>query len=179
MNDRLKRDDWLRLGLRTLAAEGPGALKVAPMAATLGVSRGSFYWHFRDLADFKRQLLAGWRARSTDRVIRDLNARKAGPDRLNDLMHGALGAKRDRLEQAVRRWAAEDAGVARAVAANDARRIDYIAKLLTESGVSRVTARHRATFLYWAYLGQAAVAAPRHGAMPDAAIDDLCALFER
>ena len=179
MRGRLKKADWLRLGLRMLASEGPGALKAASLAAKLGISRGSFYWHFRDIADFKSQLLASWRARSTDRVIRDLDARRAEPDRLNDLLRRALGAKRDRLEEAVRRWAAEDNAVARAVAANDARRIAYIVRLLTESGAPSETARGRATFLYWAYLGQAIVATPRHGAISDAAIADVSDLFER
>lgn len=179
MRDRLKKADWLRLGHRTLAREGPAALKVAYLAAELGISRGSFYWHFRDAADFKSQLLSYWRARNTDRVIRDLDARNAEPDRLNDLLRRALGAKRDRLEEAVRRWAAEDADVARVVAANDARRIAHITKLLTESGVPSARARGRATILYWAYLGQATMAAQRNSAISDTAIDDLSEIFER
>ena len=48
MTDRLAKSDWIEHGLRTLANEGANALKVGPMAAKLEVSRGSFYWHFRD-----------------------------------------------------------------------------------------------------------------------------------
>src|ERR1700731_1432717 len=57
MNDRLTKSDWIRHGLRTLAKDGPNALKVGPMSTKLKVSRGSFYWHFRDIADFRSQLL--------------------------------------------------------------------------------------------------------------------------
>ena len=53
MSDRLTKSDWIDHGLRTLANDGPNALKVGPMATTLKVSRGSFYWHFRDIADFR------------------------------------------------------------------------------------------------------------------------------
>ena len=53
MDVRLTKQDWINSGLRTLATEGASALKVGAMAAALGVSRGSFYWHFKDFADFR------------------------------------------------------------------------------------------------------------------------------
>jgi hypothetical protein len=46
MKNRLTKSDWIKHGLRTLAEEGAGALKVGPMATKLEVSRGSFYWHY-------------------------------------------------------------------------------------------------------------------------------------
>jgi len=115
MNDRLTKDDWIAHGLQTLAHDGANALKAGPMAEKLKVSRGSFYWHFRDIADFRAQLLRAWAERSTDRVIRDLDARKAEPDRLKQLMKRAFAAKRD-LDRAIRSWAAEDEDVAKVVA---------------------------------------------------------------
>ncbi len=179
MRDRLRKSDWLAEGVRALSNEGPGALKAARIAARLGVSRGSFYWHFRDVADFKRQLLASWRERTTDRVIRDLDAREAKPDRLKDLLRRAMAGKRSRLEQAVRLWAAEDRNVASAIAVADASRIAYIAELLVECQVARASAMQRATFLYWAFLGQAVVLSRRHAIMSIGALEELAALFER
>lgn len=179
MRDRLKKSDWLREGLRALATEGPAALKVAVIAAKLGISRGSFYWHFRDIDDFKRQLLASWRVRTTEQVMRELDARQGAPDRLKDLLRRAMGGRRSRLDQAVRAWAGADDYVARAVAANDASRIAYIASLLVGAGVPPTSALSRAMFIYWAYLGQGSVAAPRSGAISPSALDDLSALFER
>src|SRR5690349_19446245 len=82
MNDRRTKDDWLQQGLRTLASEGANALKVGPMSVKLKVSRGSFYWHFRDIGDFRAQVLKSWQERSTDRVIQQLEAAQAEPDRL-------------------------------------------------------------------------------------------------
>ena len=69
MEDRLSKAKWLTEGLRTLAHQGAGAVKVGPMASALGVSRGSFYWHFSDIGDFRAQLLQNWRERATDQVI--------------------------------------------------------------------------------------------------------------
>src|SRR5258708_2635086 len=126
MNDRLTRDDWITHGLRTLANDGANALKVGPMATKLKVSRGSFYWHFRDIADFRSQMLRSWQERSTDQVIRELEAAKADPDRLKHLMKRAFAAKRN-LDRAIRSWAAEDKEVGALVASVDAARGAYIA----------------------------------------------------
>jgi AcrR family transcriptional regulator len=178
MSDRLTKDDWITHGLRTLANDGANALKVGPMATRLKVSRGSFYWHFRDIADFRSQILRSWQERSTDQVIRELDAEKAEPDRLKHLMKRAFAAKRN-LDRAIRSWAAEDDDVAKIVASVDARRVAYIAKLLVAAGVESKQALRRAAFLYWAYLGQAIVMDPRHSSIAESAIDDIGDLFEK
>jgi AcrR family transcriptional regulator len=177
MNDRLTKADWIRHGLRTLANEGPNALKVGPMSTGLKVSRGSFYWHFRDIADFRSELLQSWRERTTDQVIQDLDAREGDPDRLKRLMRRALSGRR-KLDRAIRSWAAEDEEVAVVVASVDARRVAGIAKLLVEAGVESERASDRAAFIYWAYLGQAVVMDPRHSSLSAAALDEISELFE-
>lgn len=178
MNDRLTRDDWITHGLRTLANGGANALKVGSMATKLKVSRGSFYWHFRDIADFRSQMLRSWQERSTDQVIRELDAAKAEPDRLKHLMKRAFAAKRN-LDRAIRSWAAEDEDVAAVIASVDARRIAYIAKMLVAAGVERQRALPRAAFMYWAYLGQVIVMDARHSSITALAMDDIGALFEK
>jgi AcrR family transcriptional regulator len=178
MTDRLAKSDWISHGLRTLAKEGANALKVGPMADGLRVSRGSFYWHFRDIADFRAQLLQSWQEEATDRVIRDLEAEKDRPDRLKQLMRRAFASKRS-LDRAIRSWAAEDREVAAIVASVDARRVAYIARMLAAAGVEGQKAQRRAAFLYWAFLGQRMVMDPRHASMAPASLDDITELFER
>ena len=177
MSDRLTKSHWIRHGMATLARHGPNALKVAPMATALQVSRGSFYWHFADIADFQAQLLQNWQERTTDQVILDLDAH-AAPDRLKQLLRRAFVGKRG-LDPAIRAWAATDGDVARVVGGVDAQRIAHIAKILVAAGVAPPKAQRRAGFLYWAYLGQALVMDPRHASIAAAMIDDLCDLFER
>src|SRR5262245_40137829 len=98
MSDRLTKSDWIDHGLRTLANDGPNALKVGPMSAMLKVSRGSFYWHFRDIADFRSQILRSWQERMTDQVIQEV-AGKAEPDRVRHLLKRAL-VEKPRLDRA-------------------------------------------------------------------------------
>lgn len=178
MTDRLTKSDWIRHGLRTLAAEGAGALKVGSMADGLNVSRGSFYWHFRDIADFRAELLQTWQEQATERVIRDLEAQKDRPDRLKQLMRRAFASRRS-LDRAIRSWAAEDRDVAAVVSSVDARRVAYIAKMLAAAGVDGQKAQRRAAFLYWAFLGQRMVMDPRHASIAAPALDDIGDLFEK
>jgi AcrR family transcriptional regulator len=177
MHDRLTKSDWIRHGLRTLAKDGPNALKVGPMSTKLKVSRGSFYWHFRDIADFRSQILLSWQERMTDQVIQEV-AEQAEPDSLKHLIRRAFVVKRG-LDRAIRSWAAEDEDVATIVASVDASRVAYIAKLLVAAGVESRRALPRAAFMYWAYLGQAIVMDPRHASIPASALDDIGDLFEK
>ena len=167
MTDRLSKADWIAHGLKTLARDGANALKVGPMASALKVSRGSFYWHFRDIADFRDQLLQSWQEHSTDQVIQSLDARKGEPGLLHELMRSAFTSGR-RLDRAV----------AAVVASVDTKRVSRIAALLVEAGVAADHATHRAAFLYWAYLGQAAVMDRRYATLPSDALDRISALFE-
>lgn len=185
MNDRLTKSDWIDHGLRTLASRGPGALKVGAMATDLGVSRGSFYWHFRDIADFRSELLERWKDWATQRVIRELEADHDQPGRLNSLLASAFSSEPESdpsirsLDKALRAWAMNDDKVAAVVASVDAGRMAFISKLLEESGVESPKAAHRAAFLYWAYLGQPIVLNADPLLSARAAIDDLCDLFRR
>lgn len=176
--DRLTRSDWLAHGLRTLARHGANALKVGDLAAGLDVSRGSFYWHFKDATDYRVQLLQLWQERATEQVFRDIDTAITGPARLTLLMKVAFNEDRT-LDHAIRELATTDAAAAELVASVDARRVEYLARLLVESGVESRRALPRAEFLYWAYIGQTAVLNPAHSVITEADIDDLSAVFTR
>jgi len=103
MSDRLTKSDWIDHGLRTLANDGPNGLKVGPMSATLKVSRGSFYWHFRDIADFRSQILRSWQERMTNQVIQEV-AGKAEPDRLRHLLKPAWTGPQGLGPQRMKMW---------------------------------------------------------------------------
>ena len=177
MTPRLTRTHWLDHGLLTLAVSGANALKVAPMSAALKVSRGSFYWHFKDIADFHDALLAHWRDRTTDQTILAVEAQDGEGIRLNALMKRAFDAN-PRLDRAVRYWAADSVEVARLVAAVDVERVAYIARMLVSAGVPDARAGSRAAFLYWAYLGQTVLMDSRLAALPIPDIDEISALFK-
>jgi len=176
--DRLTRSAWLDHGLRILARQGADALKVGALATGLNVSRGSFYWHFKDISEFRLQLLQRWQERTTDQVIEVIDASVASAARLTHLMKLAFNEDRS-LDRAIRAMASTDADIAKMVASVDARRVGYMAKWLIEAGVESQRALPRAEFLYWAYIGQSAVMDPRHSAITELDVDDLSALFTR
>ena len=176
--DRLTREQWIAHGLRTLAREGESALKTGMLAEGLQVSRGSFYWHFESIAAFRSQLLETWQERATDDVIREIDSSLVGPARLTYLMKLAFDEDRS-LDRAFRAWATNDAEAATVVATVDARRVAYIAKLLSESGVDAKKSMPRAEFIYWAYIGQSSVMNVTHGTITDSDLHDLSSLFTR
>src|SRR4051795_8563186 len=66
---RTPRSRWIDAGLRALAAGGPDAVRVEPLAKALGVTRGVFYWHFEDRRALLEAMLETWERRSTDEVL--------------------------------------------------------------------------------------------------------------
>jgi AcrR family transcriptional regulator len=153
MADQLSVKDWLDQGLRTLAKSGFTALKAEPLAKAMGVSRGSFYWHFADIGAFHAAILAHWRDVAVEQIITDVES--VSPDRnaLPALLRRVFGDKPPVLESAMRSWAAHDASARATVQAVDQRRLGYVENLLRASGLSAETARTRAQILYWAFLG--------------------------
>lgn len=166
MTEQLTADDWIKEGLKALAKSGFTALKADPLAKAMGVSRGSFYWHFADLGAFHAAVLKRWREIAAEQIIADVEA--GGDEPLEALLRRSFGARLD-LERAVRNWAAFDAAAQGAVRAIDRRRIDYIATLLTMRGLVPATAQARAQILYWTFLGFALSGTP----VPAARLQDL------
>src|SRR5206468_10012737 len=82
MTDQLSAKDWLDQGLRTLAESGFTALKAEPLAKAMGVSRGSFYWHFADIGAFHAALLQHWRQIAAEQIIANLEAASDKDERL-------------------------------------------------------------------------------------------------
>ena len=152
MADQLSAKDWLDQGLRTLAQDGFTALKAEPLAKAMGVSRGSFYWHFADVEAFHAAILRHWREVAAERIIADIDA-AAGKDNAPRMLLQRVFGEKLALENAVRHWAVVDPAARAAVQAIDRRRLDYVERLLRNSGLSRDVARARAQILYWAYLG--------------------------
>ena len=154
MTDQLSAKDWLDRGLETLAKSGFTALKAEPLAKAMGVSRGSFYWHFTDIGAFHAALLRHWREIATEQIIASLEAASDKDERLPRLLRGSFAA-RPAVENAVRTWATVNAVARNAVQAIDLRRIGYIEVLLKQAGLSIEVARARAQILYWAFVGYA------------------------
>jgi AcrR family transcriptional regulator len=171
MAERLSAHDWIDFALQTLARDGFHALKADMLARKLKVSRGSFYWHFAELATFHAQVIARWKETATEAIIADLE-RHAPAERL-DVLLGRAFRHENRLELRMRGWADVNAEAARAVAEVDRRRCGYIERMLIEAGVARPLAATRTELLYWAYLGAALSRSKLVGARLDRAVAEL------
>jgi AcrR family transcriptional regulator len=178
MADQLSARDWLDQGLKTLAARGFTALKAEPLAKAMGVSRGSFYWHFEDVAAFHAAVLDHWREVAAEAIIADLEAAGPTENRLRLLLRLAFST-RSGLERAMRNWATFDAGARGAVQAIDRRRLDYLVGLLRDEGLDTATAEARAQILYWAFVGQALSDKPLPKAQQTRVLDELLTIISR
>ena len=172
MTDQLSARDWIDQGLRILANEGFSALKAEPLAKAMGVSRGSFYWHFVDVSAFHAAILKAWREVAAEAIIAHVEAASANEDPLTVLLQRVFSEKLA-LERAVRSWAAFDAAAKAAVQAIDRRRLDYVERLIRGRGVADEIAAARAQILYWAFLGYALADRPLPKARREAALAEL------
>jgi AcrR family transcriptional regulator len=171
MTDQLSADDWIKQGLKALAKSGFTALKADPLAKTMGVSRGSFYWHFADLGAFHAAVLQRWREIAAEEIIADVEADSEG-EPLRALLRRTFGARLD-LERAVRNWAAFDPAAQAALRAIDRRRLDYIEGLLEDRGFRPTIAQARAQILYWTFLGFALSGTPMPATRGQTLLDEL------
>jgi Bacterial regulatory proteins, tetR family. len=178
MTDQLSARDWLNQGLKTLARDGFTALKAEPLAKAMGVSRGSFYWHFADIGAFHAAILKHWREVAAEQIIANLEAHKSNDKPLELLLRQAFGGKLA-LEKAVRTWATLDPAARSAVQAIDRRRLGYVENLFRASGLSDDVARARAQIIYWAFLGFALSDKPLPPARQAEVLDELLRMAAR
>lgn len=163
--------DWLMAALTLLGRAGIDAVRIEPLAEKLGVTKGSFYWHFKDRDALHLAVLDAWRARATQNVIDRVEKESASPQaRLSRLIAIANETSwAARLETAVRAWAKTDPRATKAVAEIDTQRLDYIVSLLRDLGIDARTARLRAQIVYLIVIGSYFAGGSRSG-MTDKAL---------
>src|ERR671916_708238 len=65
----LQAEDWVEAARTAMAEGGIEAVAVEPLARRLGVTKGSFYWHFKDRRALLEAMLGRWERESTEAVI--------------------------------------------------------------------------------------------------------------
>jgi AcrR family transcriptional regulator len=148
----LDRGSWIKGALAALADEGPTGLRVEVLAKKMQVTKGSFYWHFKDRRDLVDAVLDEWKA-GRIRDIRKQTTAQPGQE-LAALRHtiDVYSAGRNRrglpIELAVREWARHDVRAAAVVEEVDAERLICAARLFEALGVPDDQARARSVLLY-------------------------------
>ncbi|MGJ4950340.1 TetR/AcrR family transcriptional regulator [Bradyrhizobium sp. HKCCYLS20291] len=157
MADRLDREAWLKAGLALLADQGVDAVRITDLAARLEVTKGSFYWHFRDRSAFLNAMLETWESVATDAIIATIDA--SGGDaraKLRMLFQKSLDSD-GRLFLAIQGWARSDSRASAALNKITRRRIAYVKQLFLEAGFAPRDASVRAEFAFQALIGHYAL----------------------
>jgi AcrR family transcriptional regulator len=162
---RTPRSSWIEQGLRALAAGGPGAVRIEPLAQALGVTRGGFYWHFDDRRALLEEILDAWERASVDEVIARVES-DGGAARTRLRRLSALAASSDeplRTDLAVRDWARREQTVADRLRRVDNQRVDYLRSLFGAFCPDEDDVEARCMVFYSLWIGSHFIAAD-HGA---------------
>ncbi len=127
---RTPRAAWIEAGARALASGGPAAVRIEPLAKSLGVTRGGFYGHFENRGALLESILDTWERAATDEVLEQVE-RRGGDPRSKIRRAGALTFSKQLLpvELAIRDWSRRDAAVAERLRRVDNRRMEYLRAL--------------------------------------------------
>lgn len=146
---KLGRKDWIDKGLKVLAESGVEAVRVEPLAKLMNVTKGSFYWHFKNREELLQAILEEWVNRDTDATIEQVEDKDANANaKLLYLLE--IAAQDDgKLENAIRAWATNDSKAAIVLAQVDRRRLNYIRDLFLQVGFTPFEAMVRTRMLYY------------------------------
>ena len=157
---KLTRNDWLVAALDALVRAGTEGIHVEPLAASLGVTKGSFYWHFEDLQDLLSSVIDYWTTRMLG-AVRNHGALTDPPgDNLLQVMEDIAREDRGRYEAPMRTWAKSDEHAEQAVTRVDEARLEWTTGLFTEMGFSPEQAEIRGRMMVLYEYGEAQFSLP-------------------
>jgi AcrR family transcriptional regulator len=145
----LDRNDWLRAARMALLKSGVDAVRVERLARTLQVTKGSFYWHFKNREQLLEALLREWEEERS--MVSDLlgqrDMRAALAKLFAELGHRVRASERGELpsDAAIFAWAAVSPKVAMRVNNEEKARIRLLKKVFRQN--------EAAEYVYMAYLG--------------------------
>jgi AcrR family transcriptional regulator len=149
----LTASDWAEAALQLIAEQGLSALTVSALAARLGVTKGSFYWHFHGRSELLAAALARWEQRATTDAMRGLDAVTDARRRLELMLDAGSQAPRSRSLYAALAEAADDPVVRRVLDRVASARIAYLERCYSNLGFSPALAKSYAVLAYAAYRG--------------------------
>lgn len=168
-------DDWINGALDLLAREGVAAIRIPRLCEALGVTKGSFYWHFDDVGQLREAMAERWSAMQAD-VVRQLAAIESLPvgERLEKMAAQLIDERTFAVELSVRDWARDDERVAASVRALDQRIFELVQRTLLDLDFDEHEARVRAGALVYAGIGFV------HGrrSLPTPTTEELRAVFD-
>ena len=150
---RLSATDWAQAALDLVAEEGISAVAVEPLARRLGVTKGSFYWHFPSRDALLQAALERWERIEQDEVFGQLEAIADPRERLRALFQLVAHEAKSHIIYSELLKALDHPAVAPGGGRVWQRGLDYLAASFRQAGLSRTDAQHRARLAYAAYVG--------------------------
>jgi len=153
----LDREAWIKGAIAILAEHGAENLRVEVLAKRLGVTKGSFYWHFKDRRDLLEAVLDSWKEGRIRDIRKQTQAEPGGE--VAALLHtievyaSARNRKGVSIEAAVRGWARRDPQAVAVVEEVDAERLACACQLFLACGIPEEEAQARSVMLYAYVLG--------------------------
>lgn len=166
---RLTADDWARVALSAIGEGGLAAVSVERLAARLGATKGSFYWHFTNRDALLEAALSLWNREHTEAVIARVEGETDARSKLRRLLVEVTGdateTAENRIEVALLATATHPL-VAPTVGRITERRIGYVAELYEQLGSAPEDARRHALLAFTAWLGYLQLAHAAPGVLP-------------
>ena len=148
----LQPDDWVRAAFARLSTEGIESVRIELLARDLGVSKGSFYWHFQDREELLAKMLDRWEGDETEWLGATVVTPRAAARWARFVEHCA-DLSRARLEAALRAWARRDERVAARISGIEKKRSAHVSSVLRDIGFAPEAAESWAEVALLVYLG--------------------------
>jgi AcrR family transcriptional regulator len=152
---RLDRDDWIRGGLELLSTAGVEGVKIVPLAEQLGVTSGSFYWHFKNRRELHDALLDYWQRELTDAaIVAAKNFQGSAKERIWGLMEQVMDSGMARFDLAIWHWAQSDEKVQTVFQRALEKRFAFAAWMFRQAGFSKVQGEARGRLMVVYMMGE-------------------------
>lgn len=151
--ESLSREAWVKAAQALIAREGVRAVAVESLAQTLGVTKGSFYWHFDNRDALIRAALEAWEQDQSADVVSRYGGISDPRRRLRLLLFAAFEDQENGLIFAALAQSGEDPRVAPFLQRATERRLAFGVEAFQALGLSGAEARQRALLAYAAYTG--------------------------
>ena len=150
---RLSAEDWAQAALDLIAEQGVAAVAVEPLARRLGVTKGSFYWHFPSRDALLQAALERWEKVEQEQVFGQLEAIADPRERLRALFVLVAHEYKAHIIYSELLKALDHPAVQPVIGRVSDRRLDYLTASFRQAGLGRNDAQNRARLAYAAYVG--------------------------
>jgi AcrR family transcriptional regulator len=152
---RLSREDWVRVALDRLTTNGIEGVRIVPLAKRLGVTSGSFYWHFKNRRELHEALLEYWEQEMTDAAILGAKELEGLPeDRIWGLMEQVMSAGFARYDLAIWHWAQSDIAAQVVFQRALEKRFNFSKWMFMEAGFDAIQAEARGRMMVVYMMGE-------------------------